>query len=490
MKRILKYSLLSASIFLAANIEAQVNLVNNNTTLKINAGVDLRVENGAIRNSNSGTIANDGNIYLDNDFVQNTGATYTGGGLSWLWFEGGSNQNITGDAPLSVTQLRVENGNRLILGNTVNVSQTVDLMFNGDIELGAHDLIVAPAGVITNYNANNYIITNGTGSLQQEAGASNLVYPVGNSIYNPATINNSGTVDNISVRVVDQVQTGYPVGGVETAGVVSKAWFLEEETVGGSDVSLTLQWDTADELAGLDRSVSGISHWDVIAWDRSPTWTNATNVGGTSWTQTRTGITSFSPFAIEDQQLDLPVELLFFDAERKDVDEVLLTWSTATEINNKGFYVERMLEGETEFKTVGFVEGTGTSSIANNYQLIDPNAYEKVSYYRLRQVDFDGQYDYSETRAVFGLMAQTEIAIYPNPTTDVVNIRFSNLAVGSEAAVQLLDARGRLVYDAKHAVSSQEALILDLFEQLPSAMYILSVHVDNGEQLIKKIVRE
>ncbi|MCP4438191.1 MAG: T9SS type A sorting domain-containing protein [Aureispira sp.] len=490
MNRYIKISLL---LLLPSLLAAQVHFVNNNATVKVGSGANIKLDNGSVNNNSGGQINNDGNIYLDLDFVQNTGATYTGGATSWLWFEGAGNQGIISDAVVNITQLRVDNGNRVILASPVTVSQTVDLMSistGGSIELGANNLVLSPGAVINNYDASNYIITNSVGVLQREVSAGNVVFPVGNSIYNPATLNNAGTLDNFMVRVEDQVQTGYPVGGIETDGVVGKVWMIDEQVAGGSDVTMTLQWDTGDELPNFDRSVSGISHWVGASWDRSPTWIPATNVGGTSWTQTRNGINSFSPFAVEDLQQDLPVELISFDAKRKDVDEVVLTWSTATEINNQGFWVQRMLEGELEFETIGWVDGMGNSTITNNYQYIDNNAFDGVSYYRLQQVDFDGYTEYTETRAVFGVKAVTDIAIYPNPTNAILNIRFSNLEKEQTANVQILDARGRLVYSQLHSISNQEILTLDVFEKYPSALYMLSVQVDNNKPFIKKIVKE
>ncbi|MCP4440593.1 MAG: T9SS type A sorting domain-containing protein [Aureispira sp.] len=487
MNRYIKISLL---LLLPSLLTAQVRFVNNNATVKVEAGTNIKLDNGSVNNHTGGQINNDGNIYVDQGFVQNTGATYTGGASSWLWFEGGINQGITSDAVVNITQLRVSNGSRVVLASPVTVSQSVDLTTNGSVELGANNLVLSSGASISNYNASSYIITNSVGVLQQEVGVGNVVFPVGNSIYNPATLNNAGTLDNFRVRVEDQVQTGYPVGGVETDGVVGKVWMIDEEVPSGSDVTMTLQWDTGDELPSFDRSVSGISHWVGASWDRSPTWTAATNVGGTSWTQTRSGINSFSPFAVEDLQQDLPVELIDFNAKRKDADEVLLTWATATEINNKGFFVQRMLEGESEFTTIGFVEGNGSSTIMNSYEYLDPNAFDGVSYYRLEQVDFDGTTEYTETRAVFGVKSAIDIAIYPNPTNNVVNVRLSNLEEIEEAQVRILDARGRLVYNQQHTIKNEEVLTLEAFQLLPSAMYMLSIQLDNAKPIMKKIIKE
>ncbi len=489
MQKLITISLLLLPFLLSA----QSNLVNNGAIIKVSTGVDFRVEQGNIRNDNSGTIANEGNIYLDGNFNQVNSATYNGGVASWLWFEGAANENATGDAPLNIARLRVDNGNRLILGNHVNVSTDVDLTNNGNIQLGNFNLVVASGGTIANYNNANYVITNGTGYLQQEVAASAVFFPVGNSIYNPATLTNAGTTDNFQARVEDFVRSDYPAGTVETDGVVGKAWFIEEETVGGSDVTMTLQWETSDELPNFDRTISGISHWTGTTWDRSPTWNAATNVALTSWTQTRANITSFSPFAVEDLQMDLPVELLSFDATRKNRDEVQLDWSTASELNNNGFEVERMLENENEFQQIAFVAGNGTTSNTSYYELLDDNSYTGISYYRLKQVDFDGTSSYSPIRAVVGEQGSITFGatIFPNPVEDVLKVRFAELPVGvSSAQFKILGINGQLIQSYTSSVQAYQLIEIQSVKDLVPASYILSVRLDNGDEYLEKFVKK
>jgi hypothetical protein len=87
-----------------------------------------------------------------------------------------------------------------------------------------------------------------------------------------------------------------------------------------------------------------------------------------------------------------PVKLTSFTATAKAAD-AFLNWTTASEINNKGFDVERSVDGRT-FESIGFVKGAGNSTRMLNYSLTDAKAFEKtpVMYYRLKQVDFDGNF--------------------------------------------------------------------------------------------------
>lgn len=95
----------------------------------------------------------------------------------------------------------------------------------------------------------------------------------------------------------------------------------------------------------------------------------------------------------------LPIELLSFSAKNIDDREVLLEWSTASETNNDFFTLERTLDGEN-FEIIGTVNGAGNSTSTLNYSFVDDNPYSGISYYRLKQTDFDGSFAFSELEAV------------------------------------------------------------------------------------------
>jgi len=472
-------------------LSAQNQLINNGAVIKVQNGTDLRVGNSGILNKNAGTVDNNGNIYLDANYIQTTSALYNGGINSWLWFEGSVNQNITGDAALNIARLRVDNGNRLVLGNHVNVSNTVDIFNNkGDIELGNFNLVMAPVSTLTGYDANNYIITNGTGYLQREVGALAVDFPVGISNYNPATLTNSGTADNFRARLEDFVLGDYPLGNAETDDVVNRAWHITEEISGGSNVTMTLQWETSNELTGFDRTLSGISHWTGTAWDRSPTWANAATAG-TGWSQTRTGITSFSPFAVEDNKMQLPIELLVFEAERINNVKVALNWTTASELNNKGFWIERMLENENEFEPVAWVDGFGNTNQNRNYFTEDDNSSTSISYYRLRQIDFDGTESFSEIRAVNGSeFNESSVVLFPNPAKDELYVRLNNLTLGTAAVeIRIIDKLGRILYSKALDHNSNSVIQINDISEWPAGFYNLNIRLNDGSMISKKFTK-
>jgi hypothetical protein len=120
----------------------------------------------------------------------------------------------------------------------------------------------------------------------------------------------------------------------------------------------------------------------------------------------------------------LPVEFIEFTAQAQKNHSSLLEWATASEENNSHFIVERSLDG-IEFLEVGLVYGMGTTSSITTYQFVDIDLPigTKQAFYRLRQVDFDGGFEYSEMRIVsFKNDFEAELHLYPNPASSQVNV--------------------------------------------------------------------
>jgi hypothetical protein len=139
----------------------------------------------------------------------------------------------------------------------------------------------------------------------------------------------------------------------------------------------------------------------------------------------------------------VPVELTSFAANVSD-GNVTLNWSTSTETNNQGFDVER--NSGSGFEKIGFVAGFGTSSEINNYSYVDASVQEGTYTYRLKQVDYDGTSEYSETIEV-DVIAPDVFALeqnYPNPFNPSTMIKFS-LAADSKVSLTVFDVLGQEV---------------------------------------------
>ena len=144
-------------------------------------------------------------------------------------------------------------------------------------------------------------------------------------------------------------------------------------------------------------------------------------------------------------ELTVPVELVNFSAVVKD-GRVVLQWETSTETNNHGFEIERSLNG-VNFIRRGFVQGNGTSTQNHSYTFSD-NAVDDKLYYRLKQVDFDGSFNYSKTVEVNGISVDKFVLKqnYPNPFNPSTTIEFS-VPAKKYMQLKIYDVTGREIAD-------------------------------------------
>jgi hypothetical protein len=161
----------------------------------------------------------------------------------------------------------------------------------------------------------------------------------------------------------------------------------------------------------------------------------------------RTGIASDINFNLSGGALldctVLPIELLSFTATTQD-DHVVLDWSTSTETDNELFIVERSADA-INFVEIGKTPGAGNSISTINYQLIDGQPGLGVNYYRLRQIDFNGDESTSQiVSAVFDNVLSSVSAIYPNPASSEIALNIQSV-LDAPATVEIFDASGRMV---------------------------------------------
>lgn len=188
----------------------------------------------------------------------------------------------------------------------------------------------------------------------------------------------------------------------------------------------------------------------------------------------------------------LPVSLVKFMAKAIDGD-VQIAWTTATEINNKGFEVQRSVDGEL-FEYVGFVRGAGNSSKMLSYSLIDRAAFATVAsntvYYRLKQVDMDGNSGYSDIVSVSEAdQANLNISVYPNPASDMFTVSGTAQTAG-QMSVIILNIQGKVVATCTKAVTEGvNVLSIDGSTLSGTGVYFVKVII-NGEIKVMKLVKQ
>lgn len=162
-----------------------------------------------------------------------------------------------------------------------------------------------------------------------------------------------------------------------------------------------------------------------------------------NWSQSSTGF-SLNWTLQNGASLDctiLPIELTEFQAFVVG-DGVELRWSTASEVNNDHFVIERSKDGVL-FEPIGVVASAGNSAHVNSYVHPDRSPYHGLNCYRLQQVDTDGTYEHSPVRTVIFKDLDGQVLLIPNPGSGLVDVLLPAVETGSKLV--LLDATGRIV---------------------------------------------
>ena len=183
----------------------------------------------------------------------------------------------------------------------------------------------------------------------------------------------------------------------------------------------------------------------------------------------------------------LPVTWLNFRGNLTGI-EAELYWATGSEINNSHFEIERMIEGETEFNNVGRQTGMGSTSQISKYNFKDvlPAAsIGKVVYYRLKQVDFDGKFDYSEILVLESKSNLPTAFIYPNPGNKILNIDV-NFADKKNLSAHIYNQNGAKVLEAK----LQNSLNSINMEKVSSGIYYIIIYSNGIPVVHEKWVKE
>lgn len=186
----------------------------------------------------------------------------------------------------------------------------------------------------------------------------------------------------------------------------------------------------------------------------------------------------------------LPIELLTFNAQPCN-NQICLNWATATETNNDYFTIEKSKNG-VNFDVVSKVNGAGNSTAEINYSATDNAPYAGVSYYRLKQTDYNGKYTYSNTISVnFTTSEEFHFNVYPNPSTsENINLAI-NASQGKQILVVVYDVTGREQY-SKIVITQQQGenvFALDPSGKLTPGIYLITATSDDDVYSKKLIVQ-
>lgn len=467
----------------------------------------ITVAAGTILNVGTQGIAGTGNITFSsgstlitantsgsglNGYITLSGTVNYGSATNFI-FNGGGAQATGTNMPGTCASLTVNNSSGLTLSAPLTVTGTLTLS-SGTLTLGSNKLTIGSSGSISGASSLSYIKTNGSGVLEMNASGSGVLYPIGDS-YNPITITDAGnnTWDvSVSNGVTDQSNVAI------TNDAINRTWSIEQTS--GSPVTVTVapQWTNTSDWAGatFNQTNDMVSSRTSLttAWTPSQSPTNDNNVSGSFYNLTSGNITTASGtlyyIGVGDNSSALPVSLINFNVEYQPGISNL-TWQTASEINNNYFEIERSTNGQS-WVSIGKVSGHGNSVVIEDYTYLDNLAGVLPSgtiYYRLKQVDYNGNYQYSMIRAISLSQTQAENTTFPNPVSNVLNMNWTNPEDNNEAVISIMNTSGSTIYSEKvnGAGSMQKQLDMSGY---PSGTYIIQVSSGNKNIMSRNVIKE
>ncbi|MGB0429940.1 MAG: choice-of-anchor D domain-containing protein, partial [Bacteroidia bacterium] len=373
---------------------------------------DIEIEDGA-----SFSIASGNTLTITNTF-EYKGSSALNLGDGTLKFNGTSTQTIDGKIDGNV---EIDNSNDVTLGAASTITSLT--LTNGDLDIGNNDLTLGSA---TGGSSSSYIKVSGTGTVTTEVGSSPVTLPIGRNPYLPIIIDDGGGND-YTVGVYDGVyENPETESNAQTDNVVSETWTIQS-SASQNNVSVTVQWELDEEEGTFDRSNAYLGYWENGV---SSVWNNGTSssaAGSGPYTLTRTVdfTTNLFYFGVGSAGSALPVDFTYFTAQWQTPGETaILNWQTAIEENNSHFEIQRSFDGQS-FETIGAVQGQGSTFETTDYQFIDEiespshlgEGFRKgqMIYYRLKQIDYNGDFDYSAIKTLDMETEILELFVFPNP---------------------------------------------------------------------------
>ena len=454
---------ITTTVDLSSGIDTHIQVVNLNEdgNIYIQSGGELEI-------INMGTVSVPGNITIDAGglFTPNTGT---------VELNGTSQQTITDSngTPNAMYNLTINNSaddDAVVLASDLDVTNTLTLT-DGIVATGSNTLSMSNCSSVALSGGSSDSFINGT--LERCTNSTNeYEFPVGaGTDYKLAALQPNATTP--STYDITAYAGGHNATTINSGTLtnVSAVEYWDINRSAGADVFIKLYWQSRAEsgISGTNAfSDLRMGHFDVGGTDQWES-VSAGNSGATDpgYIVSSLAIGSFSPFTFASNSTDdnpLPVTWLSVSAQLS-VEAAEIYWSTASETNNEGFYVEGSRDGKV-WTELGYVAGKGTTYSVQEYSFIHRTP---TKYYRIKQVDFDGAWEYSSIVALSD-DSRTSITLVNSPKAVGLNIKSTSY---QSITLILFDISGRLM--DQHTVSITPGLSFVPLSRASSGLQIVHV---------------
>ncbi len=473
-------------IFSIHSLWSYAQIINNDANISILGGTTVTLSNN-LQNNASGNISHSGTIQMNGNLINN--GTFTGNTGSLVRMQGSTEQQVSGSSVVNVYDFQVDNG-----GNGASVSNTGALRVSNQLQLINGHLFTADASPVrfttaasnpTESNANHIV---GTAIMEARAiGAGALATFLNFSMAAGADV---GSI-TLTRRSGNGATT--PGGFTPTTGIVSP--------IGFESIAAHWQADVTNNVS-RDITLSWLSAWDngknllqMQLWRTQSPFTIASpwelKTIGTIDMSTRTH-TATAPagelrnaWTVSDIVHPLPVALLSFNVRLLEGKDAEISWLTRNEINLSHFIVERSTDN-SKFEAIHTRQANNQAE--NRYQQIDLDAKalgKEVLYYRLGQVDNNGQIRYTPSKAVY-FNKPFYVGVYPNPFRDEVRVQIYN-PDNQDIQFSILDNLGRELFKTNLSGIQIDFQPSSYLKHLSAGTYVFKILQNTHLETIKVV---
>lgn len=361
------------------------------------------------------------------------------------------------------------------------------------INQGNQNGIVRNSGHIITESQYNYI------RWKTGATVGNYVFPTGYTTtdYLPVTLNKTTTTaadvrvstwgtptnnlafaDSSAVAACTNMNSIY--GGTAITSVVDRWWDIVSPDALTADV--TFNYRGVENTTTNPAAILNAQRWNGGQWllpqGAAPGAT--TGIGAL----TVNAVSAFSPFVLVNSGGILPIELISFTGKCEN-NSVHLNWTTITESNNDFFTIEKSTDA-INWEVIETKQGSGNSTQLINYSYTDENSFRNTDlvYYRLKQTDYNGRYEYFNPISVSNCASEMELVVYPNPASDVLYIKTEE--TNNIYNALMYSADGKLIFEEK--LSSQQTNAVNIADLASGVYTLILLNETTTNKTVKKII--